>query len=283
VALIIGILIQLLLLENIVRASEQNMSLQTEVRFRDYKVRIYGLREDDNELDRARLEVIKGTTPVYSKRGYEFRIGSLYEDEKKEIANKIGTDITGAGQPDLVISEYTGGAHCCLFLHIFEIGSKFRHVQTISVLHADAADFRNMDDDPALELPINDWTFAYWNTSFAASPAPEVILKYSKGKYRMAPDLMRKPARSPEELTEMASVIRSQPEWKDPGQKLPPKLWDDMLTLIYSGNMDQAWKLFDTAWLDGVRGKQQFLRDFKVQLWKSPFWKEIQELNSKRK
>ena len=35
------------------------------------------------------------------------------------------------GQPDLVISEWLGGANCCLTLHIFEIGPTFRKIADI--------------------------------------------------------------------------------------------------------------------------------------------------------
>ena len=174
-----------------------------------------------------------------------------------------------------------GGAHCCLFFHIFEIGDEFRHIQTIDLAHSDLADFKNLDRDPALELPINDWTFAYWKTGFAGSPAPEVILKYSRsrGKYEMAPGLMRKPARSPEELKETATKIRLLQEWKDTEMRIPVELWAEMLDLIYTGNMNQAWKLVDLAWPAELKGKQEFLDEFKAQLKTSKLWKEIVKMN----
>ena len=98
----------------------------------------------------------------------------------------------------------------------------------------------------------------------------------------MAPNLMKKLPRHQAELYEMAAKIRSLPEWKDPAQKIPPALWREMLNLIYTGNMGQAWKLFDLAWPEGLSGKPEFLEDFKTQLMTSPFWEQIQDMNEKR-
>lgn len=270
--ILFGILLLLLLSGCGEHTGKQDTSRQTEARFRDYKVVI-------SESDESRVEIFKGATLVYAMDGHRFFIGSSDgADGKKECSTPIGMDITGEGQPDLVIHEYTGGAHCCSLFHIFELGEKFRHIQTIE-LEDSSTDFKNLDDDPALELPMNDWAFAYWKTSFADSPAPKVILKYSDGQYRMAPTLMRKPALSPVELNGAAASIRPLPEWNDPEQKIPPALWREMLNLIYSGNMDQAWSLFNLAWPEGIAGKQEFLEEFKTQLKKSLYWEQILSMN----
>ena len=267
-----GILLLLLLSGCGKHAAKQDTSRQNEARFRDYKVII-------SESDESRVEIFKGATLVYAMDGHRFFIGSSDgADGKKECATPIGMDITGEGQPDLVIHEYTGGAHCCSLFHIFEIGEKFRHIQTIE-LEDSSTDFKNLDDDPALELPMNDWTFAYWKTSFADSPVPEVILKYSGGQYQMAPKMMKKLPRRQAELIETAAKIKSLPEWKDPSQKFPSALWREMLNLIYTGNMAQAWKLFDLAWPEEMAGKQEFLEEFKAQFKKSLYWEQIQNMN----
>ena len=270
-----GIFALLLLLGCGEHTGKQDASRETESRFRDYKVII-------SEADESRVEIFKGATLVYAMDGHRFFIGSSNgSDGKKECATPIGMDITGEGQPNLVVSEYTGGAHCCFLIHIFEIGKKFRHIQTIDLEDSDT-DFSNLDGDPALELPMNDWTFAYWKTSFADSPAPEVILKYSGGQYQMAPKLMKKLPRRQAELIETAAKIKSLPEWKDSAQKIPPALWRELLNLIYTGNMAQAWKLFDLAWPEEMAGKQEFLEEFKAQLATSPFWEQIQDMNKNR-
>ncbi len=122
-----------------------------------------------------------------------------------------------------------------------------------------------------------DCTFAYWRTCFADSPAPPVILKFQGQKYEMACDLMRKPGLLHEELNSHAVEIKSLPEWES--EYPPVRLWSEMLDLIYTGNMSQAWELVDLSWPKGITGKQEFLDDFNGRLQGSPFWEDVQKLN----
>lgn len=254
---------------------EKYVSPQTELITERYAVNL--LRRATGETgEPSCLEIRKDGVPVFSREGFHFRVDSLSDTDTPGIA---AADITGDGQANLIVSEYTGGAHCCLLLHIFELEPTFRQVQSIDAKHSELVHFRNLDEDPALELRMHDWTFAYWHTSFAESPAPEVILKYDGRKYVMSPDLMRKPSPGTRELKALAVAVRSSPEWHENPRRVPVRLWAEMLDLIYTGNMSQAWTLVDASWPGGVTGKREFLEAFKAQLETSPFWKDIRILN----
>lgn len=54
-----------------------------------------------------------------------------------------------------------------------------------------------------------------------------------------------------------------------------------MLDLIYSGNMNEAIKLYDMSWKNGIGGKEKFLKEFKEKLHLSPYWEDILILNDK--
>ena len=54
----------------------------------------------------------------------------------------------------------------------------------------------------------------------------------------------------------------------------PPEMRQKLLDLIYTGNMEAAWRLLDLSWLDGP-GKKQFLKAFKKQLTTSPYYAAI--------
>jgi hypothetical protein len=248
-----------------------NGPLQDEQSFGDYVVRIY-------RLNKGSFEILRKGVRVYAAHGHCFQIGSINEEYKTNSLVSIGSDINGDGKPNLVVSEWTGGAHCCFLFHIFEIGDRFRYIQTIDAADAECADFENVDNDDALEFPMYDWTFAYWRTCFASSPVPFVILKYNGQEYEMACDLMRKPSLSHDELLRLATDIRTSEEWKT--DQPPIMLWARMLDLIYTGNMDQAWPLVELSWPSDIDGKQEFLTDFKAQLAASPFWKDVQRLNN---
>jgi hypothetical protein len=72
-----------------------------------------------------------------TESGEKFVIGTLNKDDPDAGLVTMGKDITGDGQPDLVISEWKGGANCCLVLHPFEIGKGFRKIATVDAEFGD--------------------------------------------------------------------------------------------------------------------------------------------------
>jgi hypothetical protein len=89
--------------------------LSSEHVFGDYQVRLYEIQGETNDL-----EILKGDQPIYAMRGrfVKYSLADWYPGPAPTIA--------GDGEPDLVVSEDTGGNHCCTFYHIFEIGSYAR-------------------------------------------------------------------------------------------------------------------------------------------------------------
>jgi hypothetical protein len=256
-----------------------------------YVARIYFDAKAKDGSD-SYFEILKDGKSVYVQKakvkGEKFFIGTMYKDDPDAARIKMGMDITGDGQPDLVISEYTGFANCCLVLHIFEIGPTFRKIGTIDAGFGDSGPhFLPPDKEsksPGLAIQIHDWTFANWNTDFADSPAPKVLLRFTDNAYRVAPDLMRTPVPDAADLAARANAVRSYApsakggEWPD--AKVSPNLWGTMLDLIYSGHADGAWKFLDQAWPPKVQGKDAFARDFRAQLAKSPYWPAVEAMNS---
>src|SRR5215469_14646439 len=94
--------------------------LQKSASFGAYTVNTY-FDPNSNTKD-AYYEILKNKKPVYRGRatenGEKFAIGTLYDDDPDAKLVTIGRDVTGNGQPNLVISEWTGGANCCLTFHI---------------------------------------------------------------------------------------------------------------------------------------------------------------------
>jgi hypothetical protein len=238
------------------------------------------------------FEILKDGKPVYSQKaknkGEKFFIGTMYKDDPDAALVKMGMDITGDGQPDLVISEWSGYANCCLTLHIFEIGRTFRKLGSIDAEFGDSGPhFAHPEKSPetkALVIQIHDWTFANWNADFADSPAPKVVLRFTDDGYRVAPDLMRDSVPPAKELEARAAAVRDYAPsakggaWAD--AEVSPDLWGTMLDLIYAGHADEAWKFLDAAWPPKVRGKDVFARDFRAQLAKSPYSKAVMATNS---
>lgn len=243
----------------------------------DYTLRI--AHTVDDQGSRGSLVVFKKAEPVYTLTGNRFFFGHVYSDEPA-LDNEliaIGKDITGNGAPNAVVSEWSGGAHCCFTFHIYELGTSFREVATLDAGHGDLAHFASLDADAGLEFVTSDWTFASWRTGFAQSPAPPVILRFKDGAYGLALDLMRKPRPSQDVLIAEARKVRNDPAWTPKAQ--PPSLWDYMLQLIYGGNGRLAREFLDKAWPMSIPGKEEFYRDFRATLSQSPYWKAILKLN----
>lgn len=248
--------------------------------FQDYTVRVY----QGDESKAGFLEILRRGRRVYSTAGWRFGIDRLPYAHTTDALAGMGRSITSDGLPNLVVAEWTGGAHCCFVFRIFEIGKRFRLVDTINARHSEQTTFRDLRGDGTLEVVMNDWTFAYWNTSFADSPAPQVILRYRAPKYVPDLELMRKPAPTAAELVAQADALRSEfkPEDDFNGNKrwkVPPALCGAMLDLIYTGNLESARQLCDRAWPDTWPGKREFLREFREQLATSPYYQDLLRLN----
>lgn len=191
----------------------------------------------------------------------------------------LGKDMTGDGEPNVLVATYSGGAHCCYSYHIYSVGKVFRQVQAFHTGDFPMS-FLNLDDDPALEAEHYDNNFAYWYTGFASSPAPRVALKFHDGKYRFAPDLVRRPQINEDTLRREARALRASGRW---GTRIYPydfRLWDIMLELIYTGHYARARQFLDEGWPSGFPGKEQFRHEFfDCQLRRSYYWPGVAAMN----
>ncbi len=200
-----------------------------------------------------------------------------------------GTDINGDGIPDIIVEYYSGGAHCCFQYSVFSLGDRMKLVAVLNGEHS-VLEFKDLDGDGKHEVIGRDWTFAYWYASFAGSPAPEIILHWNNGKYRLSEDLMKK-TYDLNDVRKTAEEFRRDalPE-SESNQSLhwEARWWAAMLELIYSGNGDIAWKFFDWFWPvpdekslkeKWLTDKKKFLAEFKKQLRMSPYWIDLKKLN----
>lgn len=189
----------------------------------------------------------------------------------------IGEDINGDKAPDLIVTQYSGGAHCCFSYTIVTFDGPGPRVIAHIPAEDGGAAFADVDGDGVLEVRVQEQAFRYWKTSFADSPAPEVILRWNGAGYVLAPELMARPAIAEAELAgrarEIAEIAGKNGSAKpsDTLWKLS-LLWRTMLELIYTGHADRADAFFDQAWPTSLAGKDLFRREFDQQLRSSRFW-----------
>ena len=214
---------------------------------------------DSSEYGEFVLQIFQAGVLVYTNSSHIF-----YDPEKKDPeaddsspqAPRPLTNITGNGIPNLVISEYSGGAHCCSTYHIYELGDEFREVDTIETRDGGMV-FTNLTDSVIPEIQMADWGYAYVFTCFAASHAPDIVLQYTDGKYQVATNLMFTEPPTDDEFTAIVQEIKTTYATPAEGETnvVPPNiwgsnaiLWDKMLDLTYQGHVDLALQLFDQCW-----------------------------------
>ena len=223
------------------------------------------------------LQVLKGGKVLYEGlfEAHVAMVGEPPGNPDGVLPLGLDVDATGDGRPDFVVQSFSGGAHCCYYTLVLE-----REPQLTVLAEFDGANspvaLENLDADPALEVRLRDWTFATWKTSFAQSPAPEVILDLQEDTYAAAPDLMRRPP--PDRATLAAEIVAMRALVTD-AKGAAPELWGRMLDYIYGGNAETAFALLDAAWPPDVPGKASFVLQFGAQLSFSPYWDTIAQMN----
>jgi hypothetical protein len=153
-----------------------------------------------------------------------------------------GTDITGDSLPEIVVSTWSGGAHCCYSTSIYSVGSEVRPVLTIETGNCGPGELQDLDNDRRMELVTCDDRWGYTYCSFAESPFPRVVLTYnaSRNEYEVATP--RYAARFRDDITTETLEARKRMAaegGKDPGADKCTVL-RPALSLMYLGQLEEG-------------------------------------------
>lgn len=109
-------------------------------------------------------------------------------------------DLDADGEPEVIYSAYTGGAHCCFVAQVFQLASGASGYTSVDRNFGDPSfDIRDLDGDGRPEIVSADDAFAYRFTAYAFSGLPFLALRYDDGSFRDVtgsfPRLIRRDAR----------------------------------------------------------------------------------------
>jgi hypothetical protein len=251
--------------------------------FHDYQIKLYHQECDAEPESRiAGFEILKGSQRVYEQTGYSFAIGyALDQDQPPDsVKPQVGDDFTGEGMPELLISEWSGGAHCCYSFHLFRLADRFSRIQDIPLLDADESAFVRRPDVKGLVLASVDFSaFAYFPRGFADSPAGRLFLSFQDGKFKPDARLMKSNPSTDAEVAKCAGLFKPSRAWKEEtnaGQ--PMGMWYYATDLIYTGNAERAWKFLDAAWGGSNPDKKKYLDDYRQRFKKSIYYPDLLRL-----
>jgi len=94
-----------------------------------HEVRHY--TKTDPEDFGERIVITRAGQPPIAIEDFKLTLGSAMAGSPTLLG--IGEDITGDGIPDLAIVGFSGGAHCCLTLHVIEHGPTLRTIAQIDL------------------------------------------------------------------------------------------------------------------------------------------------------
>lgn len=239
--------------------------------YRNYQVLI----EWDDNLDGERVTIKKDRKIIYSEEelGSHFWIGNHFDESLNDKDPHSGRDITGNGIPDLILTKWNGGAHCCNFLTVFEMGkSELKKIITIDG-GSNGFEVQDLDNDQIPEIIFWDWPIDYLFNSFSDSAQARVVLKYIDGQYHVASSLMYKRRPNNMKLIKVnREIIKS---FTGMGDRVPYELLKIMMELSYTGYKELAFRIADETWPKERTDLNKFKRKFKEALANSIYWSEF--------
>lgn len=207
-----------------------------------------------------------------------FTLGQPADPEDNIPAIASGTDVTGRGNPDMIVSAYIGGAHCCTYHFVFELQPEFKLLAMLSDSDDDLSHFERDRQDGHYYYITADWTFAYWPSCFACSPSALVKLRWiddkNGGGFHLAMDKMLKP--DPTQTEWNTALGEAQKSVRNGDlSSIGTTMWQTVLNLIYSGHSDLAWSYVNEL---GPKAQQKpfpTLADFCSLFKSSPYWPDL--------
>jgi len=232
----------------------------------------YTIETSHESTGDRRLSIMKDGQEVFTKTAGQFWFVAAGPGGIAKVAAEPSvSDVTGDGIPDLVLEQFPHNARCCWSYSIVSMGPAVKEITTVGGFPSPMT-VEDINHDGVYELTGDDWAFYSWYAS------PKIVLRYDKGQYRLAANLMEHAAPPAATLAAKAAEFRKATVYA--GFPVPLEVYRYMLELIYSGNAHSAWSFLNLAWPKGKSGKAEFIETFKQQLAKSRFWPEVAAMSA---
>jgi hypothetical protein len=186
------------------------------------------------------------------------------------VDTRSGQDINGDNLPEIIVSQYSGGAHCCSATTVYSLSPEPKKILDVQTGNCEG-DFQDLDHDGKLEFVTCEDTWAYEKCAFAFSPMPIVVFTYSSAAGKYAPDTPQYREHFQKDIAE--SIAQAEKDFADPARD--PDLdacsvLRPILDLMYIGGFDEGVALFRRLYrrADAAELERQTVEKVRS----SPFW-----------
>ncbi len=158
------------------------------------------------------------------------------------LSDETGTDINGDDLPDLIVSAWSGGAHCCYSSGVYSVGEDVRTLLAVETGNCGPGEFEDLDGNGTREFITCDDRWAYTYCSFADSPFPRVVYSFDATRGAYVLDTPKYASRYRDQLAaalEDAQTWMSESGGKDLGLD-KCRLLRPALGLMYGGRFDDG-------------------------------------------
>lgn len=198
-------------------------------------------------------------------------------------ATKVGMfPVLGGNTKQLIVEQYTGGAHCCSFFWIYDLG-KTPHLlfsnENYGFESGNGLNLIDLDHDGRFELEQGILTFDYFHVSHVFSVFPSVIFsydertrKYRPANHRFSDYLLR----DIDEDTNKVRKLRPGLDVENPiaRQEYFSAVLQVMLKYLYSGKTKDAWSFYQN-WYQ-LDDRREIAADVRKELRHSRIYRSLQ-------
>lgn len=241
--------------------------------YKDYDIRISRAGESTCGV----LNIFKNRELVYHREdiGNYFYLGDQFGDPSHFVTSPM-FNLTSSINQELLISEWTGGAHCCFLFHIFRLDDHFKKLTSVEGGNF-YPELEDVDGDGVLEIKIEDDFLAYIFADFSRTAVGKVFLKYLNGRFAVDSKHMKNSVLSHFVGKEKIESWRRSFRLHNYIGDAPDSLIQEVTDLFYNGNKDIALDLVNRSWPKEIPGKDRFLDSYKDALKNSKFYPEFEE------
>lgn len=210
---------------------------------------------------------------VYEGARRVVTLGSAGDLTAITIDSMSGRDINRDRVPDLIVSSWSGGAHCCYATTVYSVGRDARKVLAVETGNCGPGTFEDLDGDNVLEFSTCDDQWADTYCDFASAPMPTVVFAYDPASrdYEVATPRFSNALQHliDGELAETRTALAGD-GGKDPGAE-KCRVLRPALDLMYTGRLNEGVALIRNIYRGG--DLEAFIQQVTTQMRSSPLWK----------